>query len=67
MIFGTFNAMLFALGLILCGLNVMGFIHISWVLATLPFWGGVALDFIILIIFLIIKICNHEFDEAGSN
>jgi uncharacterized protein (DUF983 family) len=38
------------LGVLFVGLKLTGFINWSWWLVTLPFWGGIALLLIVLVI-----------------
>lgn len=48
------------LGVVFVTLKLLGKINWSWWLVTLPFWGGVALFIVLLLIALVISFFTHK-------
>ena len=55
------------LGIVFVVLKLMGYIHWSWWLVTLPFWGGFAVALGILIIYFAVVFLLFLLNKAVTN
>lgn len=55
-----------ALGVVFVTLKLMDIIDWSWWYVTLPFWGGLALVVLILIMFLFVKLIELAINKYKS-